>query len=184
MNRRYEEEELVEYVSEKYKQRGRFVLAGIFGILGIGLVTASSRPLIGVVFFALMAGFVIYAFYRKKKQNEYFDSMLSSKEAYQILKDFWEGSPTTNGQLRMGEKYLFPKGQGVILKYSDIAKVYQSVHSTNGMKDSRVVKAELTDGKTVTLCNIAASNRFGTEEFEGIAYPLLKKNPEIHIGYR
>ena len=181
MKRRYEEEELVEYMYAK-KGCGYGFTAVIFCVLGIGIV-GYSIP-IGVAFFVLTAGVIVYAIYQGKKQNQYFDTMLSGKEAYQILKDFWEGSPTTNGQLRMGEKYLFPKGQGVILKYSDIAKVYQSVHSTNGMKDSRVVKAELTDGKTVTLCGVAVSNRFGTEEFEEIAYPLLKKNPEIHIGYR
>ena len=132
----------------------------------------------------LMAGFIAYAFYRRKKQNEYFDTMLSGKDAYDFLKDFWEGSPTTDGQIRTGETYLFPKGGGAILKYSDIAKVYQRVQRTNGMKTSRSIQAELTDGRTISLGSIALSNRAGNEQFEGVVYRLLKKNPNIHIGYR
>lgn len=86
--------------------------------------------------------------------------------------------------LRLGEDYLFPFGRGTILQYSDIVKVYQEIHRTNGVKDRRSIKAELTDEKNITLCNIALFKEPGDQRLTDIVGLLLQKNPGIHIGYR
>ena len=42
VDRRVEEAELVEYVFDKSRERGRFFLAGVFGLLGICIVGSAS----------------------------------------------------------------------------------------------------------------------------------------------
>lgn len=86
-------------------------------------------------------------------------------------------------RLRLSDDYVYPKFGGKAQRYENITKVYQYIQKKNGIENNRELRAETTDGKIVTLADIALRGK-SDEEVNEVVGALLEKNPSIHVGYK
>lgn len=58
-----------------------------------------------------------------------------------VLRDFECARPIHDGRGMMGREYAFGKNCSVAIAYADIDRVYEYAHSTNSIKDQRMIIA-------------------------------------------
>lgn len=100
----------------------------------------------------------------------------------EALPDFDASREMLGGQLRLGEQNLYGKKMGLILPYSDIARMYQYVHKTNFVEDNRLLIALTRNGKRHNVCKLERRGKSDTELSMVLAF-IRAKNPDIQFGY-
>ena len=71
-----------------------------------------------------------------------------------IFSDFENGKHYLNDRLICGEYYLYGKGIGSLVAYSEIAEVYRENNSIDGIQTNGFICAKLKNGKRARLCVI------------------------------
>lgn len=100
-----------------------------------------------------------------------------------LLFDFKNGGPAFNDYLRVGGRYLIGKKTGTMVSYDEIARIYQYVHQTNFVEDSRMLKVKTTNGKTYSLCRLPLKGKADDEVNHVISY-ILSVNGNVQVGYK
>ncbi len=85
--------------------------------------------------------------------------------------------------LRLGNRYLFARGQGIIIEYSDVIRVYQRIRRTYAVETSRSVVVRTRDNKNYSVYDLASSGK-GDKDLTAIVKYMLSKNPAIEVGYK
>lgn len=104
-------------------------------------------------------------------------------ELPQVLNDFESAESMYNGKVMMGDSYAFGKGCSAVIRYEEVERVYLYEHYTNSIKDERMLKVKMKNGKTFGLCRLKVYIRKEEEETE-IMEMVLSHNPDIEIGVR
>lgn len=155
------------------------VFVGIFGTGDAGVIdivfTVLFIALAVAIFGVAIAAFVNFSKEMKRLEEEglYEQMEYEFAAAVQYFSD----------KLRLGDGCVFPRYGGKVLRYEDIAKVYQYIHKTNGVENDRELRAATSAGKVVTLSKIALRGKDDDEVNKAVA-ALLEKNPSIHPGYK
>lgn len=136
----------------KEKQFGSAPLV-IFGLLFI----VSLRPF-----------FVGKAFFRS----------LEEKNINAIEQDFARAYPFVKGKLRLGQSYIFAKGSGRLVAYSDLVQVYQHIHTISGIEDKRMLKYIDANGKHHVLCKLRLKGK-SDSEMKDIITVIRQKNRDV-----
>ena len=105
------------------------------------------------------------------------------EDIYAAEADFRNAYSMMNDTIRFGERWIFCKHSGRLLRYEEITQVYQFIHKTNFIEDSRAVKYVDINGKHRVLCNLALRGK-SDEDVKTIITIIYSKNPRIKIGYR
>ena len=100
-----------------------------------------------------------------------------------LLYDFKNGGPAFNDCLRVGGRYLIGKKTGTIVSYDEISRIYQYVHQTYFVEDSRMLKVKTTNGKTYSLCQLPLNGQANDEVNHVISY-ILSVNGNVQVGYK
>ena len=157
------------------------VFGGVFFLIGIfmgGELTPFYHVLV-ILFGAAIAAGCIYSIIKYNNKIKQFES---NGEMVTILSDFRNGTRAFDDKLIAGQVWLIGKKTGTIIKYSDITRMYQTVHKTNYVEDGRSVTAVTKDGKTHELCKLKLRGKSNDELNNFFAY-INSRNPEIHFGY-
>ena len=99
-----------------------------------------------------------------------------------LLYEFENAGRAFGDSVILGDTFIIGKGMGVIVQYSDIRRVYQYVHSTNGIEDTRLLRAELVSGREADLFMLPHSGK-GDEELNNVINYMCSINPRIKVGY-
>ena len=79
--------------------------------------------------------------------------------------------------------WIFIKGSGKLLEYSEIVQIYQYIHKTNFIEDERALKYRDSKGKERRLCRLELGDKSKDEMLQMIDI-ICRKNPTVKIGYR
>ena len=161
----------------------------IFGpmLMVLGFFALFTPGAIVGVFMLIGGGWLLYSYFtNKKRAAARMRELEASGELAALLSDFRAAEPIADGNIRLGEQYLYPKRGGERIAYGDLLQVYQTVHKTNFVEDRRTITAVVRDGdrtKTVSLCALALRGK-GDDVLRDVMLRLLVKNPNIKLGYK
>lgn len=87
-----------------------------------------------------------------------------------------------NDQIRMGNSYIFCRGSGAVVRYSDILWAYKKVVRYNLVAVNEFIVAKTVASKDVSLVNLG--RRTGADElFGAVMSRINEKNPDALLGY-
>lgn len=104
-------------------------------------------------------------------------------DMYDILRDFESAEPMYDGKVMMGTKYAFGKNCGTAIAYANIERIYEYVHSTNGIRDQKIIQVKMLNRKTHNLCYLKVYKKTVEKEM-AIIQTVLERNPAVKIGAR
>ena len=170
---------------------GAMVGGGLLSVLGVffligGIQEAGNSLAPIAVGIALIVGGILIICGRLKKQRS-FDELLASLEAQGklegILREFGGASQMFKDSMRLGETMIFPKHQGEMIPYGEIAQAYQYIHKTNYVEDSRALRIRLRSGKVKDIAKLRLRGK-DDETLKQVLIFMLTKNSSIKIGYK
>lgn len=169
---------------EKYMRpsNGLVVISVITGGMGLMLLVA------GVILPALVAllpcGICAWATWVGASEfKKQLDSLEAAGQLDYVIREFAGGRQFFGDKLRLSSNYILGKRSGRILSYSQVAKIYQHIHSTNFAEDRRELRVETTDGKMIIVCKLPLHGK-GDQELGLVAGLVKAMNPGVQIGYR
>ena len=168
------------YISEGYTS---LYLGPILVLLGgVMFLAESVIGYLGGLFLIAMGVYMVYCWFRDKKQmDRQMEAWRSTGVLQGLLAEFQQSAPVFKDTLRLGQTHLFPKGTGKVLTYGQLTQVYQYVHKRNFVEDRRELRAVVA-GKEITLANLPLKGK-GDEDLKKVLGFFLMKNPGIHVGY-
>ena len=119
--------------------------------------------------------------YKSIKFRKHLHDLKQTGEMSNVLSDFEYATPMFGGRVMMGRKYAFGKKCGTAIAYADIERVYEYVHSTNSIKDVRMIKVKMITGKKCDLCYLKVFKEEPEEEM-AIIKTILERNPSVQVG--
>ena len=159
-----------------------FAVAVFAAIYGIG-----DKDYVGIICFVILLAVSIavlcVAISSVKSYSQEMKRLEEEGLYDQMEADFLAARVFFKDKLRLSDDYIYPKFGGKARRYEDITKVYQYIQKKNGIENNRELRAETTDGKIVTLADIALRGKDDDEVNEVVA-ALLEKNSSIHVGYK
>lgn len=147
----------------------------------------SDGDIVGIICFGILLAVgisvVIISILKIKSYSQEIKRLEEDGLYDRMENDFSNAESFFKDKLRLSNGYIYPKYGGKALKYEDITKVYQYIQKKNGIENNRELRAATTDGKIVTLADIALRGK-DDDEVTAVVDLLLSKNPSIHVGYQ
>ncbi len=160
---------------------GMIIVGAVFLLIGIlCVITVFSWPVLFIVAF----GGIILAvgISEQKKYKDYIQQLTDSGEINQVIADFNGGRQMIKGALILGNTYLIGKGQGQVVRYTDICQIYQHVTRRNFVESSRKLVYVGPDGKPHDLVDLPLRDKAKDEVIQ-IMVIVQSKNPNVKLGY-
>ena len=117
-----------------------------------------------------------------KEFKAHIQALESSGEMTHVLADFAQAQPLVKDKVRMGQNYIFGKGENQIVRYEEIRQVYQYIHKRNFVESDRSLKYVNSKGETKELCVLQLRGK-SDEAVKQIVTMILMKNPNVKVGY-
>lgn len=152
-------------------------LFGLVSVISLGQIVAS---IIIVVFGAIL---IYSSLGSRKTMEKCMEELTASGELHAVLQDFSAATSLVNDKIRLGNTYVFGKKKDVVVRYTDIRKLYQSIKKKNFVENSRTLDYVGADGKTHTLCDLLLKGK-SDEDMAKIMMVVKSKNPGVHLGYK
>ena len=155
-------------------------------LLVIGIVCLVNGGIIIGLLMLVAGGLLLATAIRIRTQFAALMNESAPGELAALLSDFRTAMPIAGGNIRLGDRYLYPKRGGKYIAYGDVLQVYQTVHKTNFVEDRRTITAVVRNGEkteTITLCSLALRGR-GDDVLREVMLHLLARNPNIKLGYK
>ena len=178
-------EQLKKEFTKFLKPRGMvgLILIGVFMILFALVTVAVEIPILMMLFFLAVGVVLLYlGLHTLLQYPGYIRSLEESGYMMQILQDYAQANSVMHNQLRFGNYHLYAKGQGKLLTYTEIVRVYQHIHKTNFVEDRRELRFLDRDGKEGTLCGLQLKGR-SDADLRQVVGMLLQRNPSLQVGY-
>lgn len=135
---------------------------------------------VGIILFIIL---FIYIQYKASTLKKLIDDIEARGELLILLNDFETSGRAFNDSLRVGRSYLIGKGKGTIICYHDIVRIYQYIHKTNSVEDSRALRVQTVENKTIDLCKLPLRGAADDEVMHFFSY-IKNMNNNIKLGYR
>lgn len=159
-----------------------FLIAYILTLNGIRVLpgTEGYDMIVILIFFIALIASVpgLIQILRLRKQLR---ELEQTGELPQVLNDFESAESMYNGKVMMGDSYAFGKGCSAVIRYEEVERVFLYEHYTNSIKDERMLKVKMKNGKTFGLCRLKVYIRKEEEETE-VMEMVLSHNPDAQIG--
>ena len=176
----------MEYTIKKYMDGYRWgywiltaICAGLFVLLlGFLLFSEGAKP-IGLFIFGVLTVLTLIPQWKSKK---FYKELEVKTSLLQLQNDFDKSIPFCDGKLRLGDQWIFCKGQQQVVAYGEIARVFEYVHKSNFVENERRLMYRSSKGKDISLCKLALRGKSDAEVTRVLSL-LLQKNPNIQIGY-
>ena len=99
-----------------------------------------------------------------------------------IEQDFARAYPFVKGKVRLGRNYIFSKGSGALVAYSDIVQVYHHIHKISGIEDQRMLKYVDANGVHHPLCPLRLKGK-SDAEIRDILTVIRQSNPNVQVNF-
>lgn len=119
--------------------------------------------------------------FANKSYQKKMDEFENSADYPEILNDFENSTSFADDEIRLGSKYIFGNESEKVLPYDNISSIFQYVHSTNYVEDSRELRAYSIDNSQITICKLPLRKE-GEQAFFEIAQFMKRRNPSISIS--
>lgn len=161
-------------------------IIGIAGLVGTFIDTNSESKdfwIAGIfILFALFLGEL--SFRELKEIKKFFTDIEESGGLPFLLEDFETGGKAFKDKLILGKRFLIGKNTGIVIAYGDITQIYQEIHKTNSIEDSRSLKIRTAKtNKLYDLCKIPLRGKAEDEVIQVLEY-IYSMNPNIKVGYK
>ena len=100
----------------------------------------------------------------------------------EITRDFSASQPMFEGELRVGNQYLFGKNSGAVVAYGHISRVYENIQKTAFLETNRNLMYKDASGKARSLCKLPLKGR-AAEDVMKVMIFIRTKNPGVRLGY-
>ena len=149
-------------------------------IAGIALVVLAALCLIVSLLSAVLclAG-ACGCFWRRRVA----DQILTGRITEEILRDFAASHPMFDGELRVGNQYLFGKNSGAAVAYGDICRVYENIQKTAFLETNRNLMYKDASGKASSLCKLPLKGKAAEDVLKVMIF-IRTKNPVVRLGYQ
>ena len=159
-----------------------FLIAYILTLNGIRILpdTEGYDMIVILIFFIALIASVpgLIQIIRLRKQLR---ELEQAGELSQVLNDFESAERMYNGKVMLGNSYAFGKGCSAVIRYEEVERVFLYEHYTNSIKDERMLKVKMKNGKTFGLCRLKVYFKREEDETE-IMEMVLSHNPDAQIG--
>lgn len=171
---------------KKYMSANKFwwkVLTGLFElalvVFIISAIAGNDVKPVGLVVFLVGLGLSLIPQYKSKR---FYAELEASGKLPQIEADLKGAVAMRRNTVRFGNYWIFTKGKERLLRYQDIAQIFQYVHRTNFVENERLLKYVDKKGKQGVLCKLELRGRSDDEVLKMISM-ILSKNPGVKVGY-
>lgn len=159
-----------------------FLIAYILTLNGMGILpgTEGYDMVVVLIFFIALVASVpgLIQIIRLRKQLR---DLEQTGELPRVLNDFESAERMYNGKVMLGNSYAFGKGCSAVIRYEEVERVFLYEHYTNSIKDERMLKVKMKNGKTFGLCRLKVYFKREEDETE-IMEMVLSHNPDAQIG--
>ena len=160
---------------------GTLILGGV--LIAIGVCVAVSVSIgAGLIMLALALLCNIGTIIELSRWSDTLKIFEQSGLMDEAVANFNAAIPHLDGELLLGEKYLFGKRSGLILSYNEIRNAHQYIHKTNFAEDSRKLRVVLTSGKSIDLCKLKVRGK-SDDALKAALVAMIEKNGAMTIGY-
>lgn len=166
------------------------VFGGFMEVFGLGFLVSLLRDgtelsVAWVVLVILGGGGVLIwlGWSTIQDRKKMFREMEETGEIQRVLSDFETALPLVNGNVRLGQHYIFGKGKARIIRYGEIRQVYQHITRRNFIESERCMKYVDSKGKTRDMCNLLLRGK-SDEDVMRIMLVIQAKNPTVKLGYK
>ena len=174
--------ELKEFIEYNGPKKDVGVIVGVVLAIGGVYLFFYISLLYGVIGALAGIGIVIASIMEKKRYDKHLDELKKSGEISLLMSDFRGGSKAFKDRLILGQNFLIGKETAVFLRYDEIAQIYQTIHRTNFVEDSRTITVITTEGKHKELCILQMWGKSNDELNQVFGY-IASRNPSVKVGY-
>ena len=167
------------------KPRGNvsMIVLSVIMILTAAIMFAGGAPFLIPLFIAAVAVMILVLSLRSLLDYpQYIQALEQNGQMQWILQDYSQAQRMLNNDLRFGRYYLYAKGQGNVIAYNDIVRVYQYIHRTNFVEDRRELKYVNKNGAELTLCKLKLRGK-SDADLRMVIGMLYQRNPALQVGY-
>lgn len=129
----------------------------VFGVTGTITLVVRGAP--GVMFIIPAAVAFFNWFGKWSEASKLINSLEEDGALGDVLADFSNGERFLGGRLIRGENYIMTKGSGTVLPLSEIGRIYDIRKSNGFAGDTRILRADTTDGRTYDLMFLSSSGK-------------------------
>lgn len=159
---------------KKYLNPGRGWKIGAVSCLVLAL-TGLLMPVLVVLWLALAGLCFWFAVSAGRKLTDALEA--------DMVWDYAAAVSMFDGELRMGNRYLFGRNHGRVVAYDQIRQVYQHVQKTYVFETSRCLMYKKAAGKALALCKLPLRDR-AREDVMKVMVFIHSKNPGVRLGYK
>ena len=161
------------------------LLSAMFSWMSIGNIfdgdLSAFTVITAIIVFPIFLLLLRVVLFSKRSYRKKMDEFESRADYGEILRDFERSKSFADDEIRLGTKYIFGSESERVITYDSIASIFQYVHSTNFVEDSRELRANMTNGQSVTICKLPLRKE-GEQAFLEIALIMRCLNPDIRIS--
>lgn len=170
---------------KEYVLAALMTLIGAFCILGATEVGDSNKEtiayLIGIGIIVLLGGgSILEGVLKARRWKKRLKQIEKNGAIHELLSDFENGGKAFNNSLILGRSFLIGKKTGAVFTYSEIVKIYQLIHFTNGIEDKRMLKIDTAEKKGIDLCRVPLGDK-ADEEIQRIIGYITSVNNGVCI---
>lgn len=178
-----EKQNEMEKCLQKYlRPSAAMIVVGII-FAAIGLLCVTVTPVATLVCVGFGALMIWVGSSSRKEFNNQMKQFQESGELSRVVADYASSMPLVDGRVRLGNGYIFGKGQGQVVSYGEIRQVYQHIHKKNFVENNREMRYVDPRGKVKTLCELKLRGK-SDEDVIRIMAVIKAKNPSVKLGYK
>ena len=137
------------------------------------IVVSLVMGIMGAVFFC------IRYIYMERVKNALKQAELNAGTTF-LADDYVRGKRFLNQRIICGEHYVFGKGQGVILRLSDISAIIRETKHYRNMPTAENLTAKMIYGQKITICSISQIEN-NNPPYAEIIEEIMKNAPDIQL---
>ena len=122
-----------------------FIMFVVFGIVGIITLAVVGIP--GIMFIIPACLAFSYWLGKYRAADTLIKEIEDNGKMRELTEDFHNGERFFNGRVICGRTYLMSRGAGLILQTENIIKIYPYNRKNGFAGDTRMLRAEMADGK-------------------------------------
>ena len=158
------------------------LFSGIYEFNAYGQVDEYGKTVVGLTF-GIGVIFMIVGLSQSSTFRRTMRILHSRNQIDALLYDFENAGRAFGDSVILGDVFVIGKGTGAVIKYIDIRRVYEYIHTTNSIEDKRTFRAELSTGRTMDLFMLPRNGR-GDEELNNVINYMRSRNSRIQVGYK
>ena len=157
---------LVVFVGTLLDMRRQGRLSNPYGIVGI------------LIIIILMQVWMIIK--TKKEYSHYIKDLSSTGKLSQAVLDYYKGSNYLDGQVVLGQQYIFVEGASRVYEYDSLKRMYFVRKSYKGVKSWNIMAVN-KDGTIINLFNLEDDKEFFQKYVLPILDDIKHRNPDVLI---